>query len=59
MRKTHHERNKKIADAYASGDYLTEHIAKSFGLKRRRVLQIAKEHGVVRGQPRATGRPRR
>ncbi len=50
MRKTDHERNRKIADAYTSGDFTTIHIASTFGLSRRRVQQIARDHGVVRTQ---------
>ncbi len=50
MRTTDYERNKKIADAYASGDFTTIHIANTFGLSRRRVQQIAKDYGVVRTQ---------
>lgn len=48
VRVSDHERNKKIAEAYSSGQYLTEHIARAFGLSRRRVQEIAREQGVVR-----------
>lgn len=48
MRNTDYERNRRIAEAYSSGDFPTEHIASSFGISRRRVQQIAREHGVVR-----------
>jgi DNA-binding transcriptional regulator LsrR (DeoR family) len=48
VRITDHERDKEIAEAYASGDFTTIHIASTFGLSRRRVQQIAKDYGVVR-----------
>ena len=47
-RKTDHERNRKIAEAYASSDFTTIHIANTFGVSRRRVQQIAKDYGVAR-----------
>jgi len=37
VRKTDRERSNKIAEAYASGDFMTIHIANTFGLSRRRV----------------------
>lgn len=48
MRSTDHERNRRIAEAYASGGFTTEQIADHFKLKRRRIQQIAAAHGVVR-----------
>jgi len=53
VRSTDHERNRKIAEAYASGDFMTIHIANTFGLSRRRVQQIARDHDVVRTQAEA------
>jgi DNA-binding transcriptional regulator LsrR (DeoR family) len=50
VRKTDYERNHQIATAYQSGRFLTEHIAKRFGISRRRVQQIAREYGIVRTQ---------
>ena len=50
MRKTDYQRNHQIATAYQSGQFLTEHIAKRFGISRRRVQQIAKDYGIVRTQ---------
>jgi hypothetical protein len=48
MRKNYPGRDTKIAELYASGEYLTEQIAKSFNLTPRRVQQIAKANGVLR-----------
>lgn len=50
MRKTDSHRNHEIARLYATGQYLTEHIARTFGISRRRVQQIAKDAGVMRTQ---------
>lgn len=48
MRRSDPTRDHEIARLYESGKYLTEHIARTFGMSRRRVQQIAKKHGVVR-----------
>jgi DNA-binding transcriptional regulator LsrR (DeoR family) len=48
VRKTDYQRNHQIATAYQTGEFLTEHIAKRFGISRRRVQQIAKQYGIVR-----------
>lgn len=48
MRKSDPQRNAEIARLYASAEFMTEHIAKTFGITPRRVQQIAKERGVIR-----------
>lgn len=48
MRRKDVERDHEIARLYTSGQYLTEQIAHTFGLSRRRVQQIAQERGVLR-----------
>ncbi len=50
VRREEHERDRRIAEAYASGEFMTERIAKSFGISPRRVQQIAKQYGIARTQ---------
>lgn len=47
-RKKYPGRDVDIVRLYASGKYMTEHIAKTFNLSPRRVQQIVKRYGVVR-----------
>lgn len=53
MRKKNLERDAEIARLYASGKYLTEHIAKTFNVSRRHVQYVAKAHGVNRNYAQA------
>lgn len=48
MRKTYPGRDAEIVRLYASREFMTEHIARTFHITPRRVQQIAKKHGVLR-----------
>ena len=41
-------RDSEIVRLYVSGEYLPEHIARTFKLSVRRIQQIVKERGVIR-----------
>jgi hypothetical protein len=50
MRTSDPQRDSEIVRLYSSGQYLTEHIARTFRLSRRRVQQIVTKHGAGRTQ---------
>jgi hypothetical protein len=53
MRKSDPQRDHEIARLYETGQFMTEHIARTFGISPRRVQQIAKQRGVLRTQAEA------
>jgi hypothetical protein len=44
------ELHQSIARLYASGQYTTEYLAKSYHVSSRSIQRIAKKHGVIRSQ---------